>query len=114
MLPFNHNIFKSIIQSSDTKIAEFSENSKVRFICQVRDLDLFVQNRISKSFLIYLNISKNCKNPWTSMKGKIKFICIQHDDYGYVMFHLYGQKCEKCAIRVFQDPLLYPEEVIRV
>lgn len=59
---------------------------------------------------------KTCGKAWTSMKGRVIFWfqAFPQHNYGVVYFKLYGQKCEKCNKKEFEDPLWYPEEVHKV
>lgn len=70
----------------------FVDSAKVRFSCET------------------------CGHGWTSMKGRIafwfNFAPFRGD--GLIIFKLYGQRCDKCKIDRYEDPMWYPEEVHKV
>ena len=75
-------------------------------------------NKVSLLFCM----PQSCGNAWTSMRGQVVFYVseprrLSEADCrieGVVYFELFGQKCQKCNPKNFEDPLWYPEEVEKV
>jgi len=71
-------------------LVTFVDSAKVRFCCDV------------------------CGHGWTSMKGRVAFWFDLFYMYGIVAFKLYGQQCDKCKADRYEEPMWYPEEVVKV
>lgn len=70
----------------------FVDSAKVRFCCET------------------------CGHGWTSMKGKVAFwytFCNEIEK-GFIVFKLYGQKCDKCKTEKYETAMWYPEEIKKV
>jgi hypothetical protein len=72
------------------QLVTYVDSAKVRFCCDV------------------------CGHGWTSMKGRVAFWFDLFYMSGIVAFKLYGQQCDKCKQDRYEEPMWYPEEVVKV